>query len=691
MKFTQVTSADTEGMQPDSEPAQADSGQSAPEQSDTDSSKGNGCGVKFTRVEPGAEYESNESTMSDSGNAFHVSDIIRNASPPLDALHKVGRDITRTIAMAQCLPDSFVMPPTLAHAAAAIGNSFEVRCYPDGGAEPVNLWCGVLAGSGMGKTEVLKKLGKPFEVIDQDYSIAFKEESVQYERDKKAKDSDIAPVPPIEKHLVVGDATMEAIFVMCGNNPHGLLLSQAEGRLFFSMDSYRTAKTDEPNYCRLYDRTRFKISRKGAPTISGTGMISVAMMIQPSNFVRALEGNPGMKTSGLLARLNLCHPVVGEFRIAEWVDTTAYQNWDKAIMDIVEQRTDGTPVPVYLDDKAQTTWRKYMADCRNLARRTGGWLGGYYDRLHVTAIRLALQFYVFEGGAGLMKSSYIDRAIAVAEYMRSQNEQVAGMFAGEAAGSGLSDDHCKVLKILRQWEPATEGELKKHSRVLQAMTNLADILRQLVKMKVIYENFREGKGVDGRIIIEYSTVPPVTVAEPPVNPDDFEGSGYGYGTAPQNECSETDPAEVFADDQPTESAVASAVNLSGFADIIRQTFLRPPGVNTVIFERDILPMFDGDRVPASAFLHEHGFEVKEIDGELRVLETRTSESAPAPPSVVKSELPESAPEQSSAEVVVCCENCQHFSGREISPRGLCRKGLVQQDSPDCPKFQLPSK
>jgi len=90
---------------------------------------------------------------------------------------------------------------------------------------------------------------------------------------------------------------MEAVFVMCSGNPHGLLLSESEGRLFFAFDSYRKAKTDEANYCKLYDGAYFKIGRKGSSTMLGTGILSVAMLIQPGNFRKALTENNGMTTS----------------------------------------------------------------------------------------------------------------------------------------------------------------------------------------------------------------------------------------------------------------------------------------------------------------------------------------------------------------------------------------------------------
>ena len=40
---------------------------------------------------------------------------------------------------------------------------------------------------------------------------------------------------------------------------------------------------------------------------------------------------------------------------------------------------------------------------------------------------------------------------------------------------------------------------------------------------------------------------------------------------------------------------------------IRETLRREPGKNAVYFETDILPLFGGDRLPASDFLVEYGF------------------------------------------------------------------------------------
>ena len=310
--------------------------------------------MKFEKIEP----EQNQPAESET----------RNFQPfPVDALPSVMRDIVKTIAKAQCVPETFVAYPALSNGAAAIGNSFKAICYPDGGSERPTLWTGVLADSGSGKTKVLKKLSAPFEAIEKDYKARYKAETTEYQ--KESKEGNAVPQPK-EKDVLTGNSTMEHIFDMCGRNPQGLLASESEGKLFFAFDQYRGGKTkiDEASVCKLFDNEFFKIGRKGNDTITGRGTMNVAMLIQPDNFRKALTENPGMKTSGLLARMNLCYPLIGAYRLAERIDDRVYSTWNDTISKIIENRSDGEPMKIFLDDTAQETWNRYMVDCRNLAR-----------------------------------------------------------------------------------------------------------------------------------------------------------------------------------------------------------------------------------------------------------------------------------------------------------------------------------
>jgi len=66
-------------------------------------------------------------------------------------------------------------------------------------------------------------------------------------------------------------------------------------------------------------------------------------------------------------------------------------------------------------------------------------------------------------------------------------------------------------------------------------------------------------------------------------------------------------------------------NLSDFASIIRES-IRTRGEAKGATLDDILERFDGDRVPALAFVREYGFEVKEIDGVQMVVERRHNDT-----------------------------------------------------------------
>ena len=103
-----------------------------------------------------------------------------------------------------------------------------------------------------------------------------------------------------------------------------------------------------------------------------------------------------------------------------------------------------------------------MTDCRNLARRTKGWLGGYYDRLHQTAMRIALQIHVFEVGGGVMNPDTIERGITIAEYMKSENERVVAMFSSgaESTDSAEATDSEADAIVLKIRELGGEAKLR---------------------------------------------------------------------------------------------------------------------------------------------------------------------------------------------------------------------------------------
>ena len=84
----------------------------------------------------------------------------------------------------------------------------------------------------------------------------------------------------------------------------------------------------------------------------------------------------------------------------------------------------------------------------------------------------------------------------------------------QSLDSKLTAEQREVMKTLRLHEPATLAVLKRYGRGVREMESPDEVLRQLVKLGMVYENIRDGDGLEGRNIIEFSTSPSVAVATP---------------------------------------------------------------------------------------------------------------------------------------------------------------------------------
>jgi hypothetical protein len=111
MKFTQVTSAKTEAVHSESEPAQVDSGQREPERSGSEPSKDEMHTIKFTRVEPKTASESKSSAASKPDKKSHADDTDDTETLPfvpfpVECLPAPMRNIVKATQRAVGLKDS---------------------------------------------------------------------------------------------------------------------------------------------------------------------------------------------------------------------------------------------------------------------------------------------------------------------------------------------------------------------------------------------------------------------------------------------------------------------------------------------------------------------------------------------------------------------------------------------------------
>jgi len=95
----------------------------------------------------------------------------------------------------------------------------------------------------------------------------------------------------------------------------------------------------------------------------------------------------------------------------------------------------------------------------------------------------------------------IERGIAIAEYMKSENERVVDMFSGggETGESTLTPEQREVMKVLTKHQPATERDIKRHARPIQKWETekLEKVLTELLKLDMVVRYSEDGKGNRG--------------------------------------------------------------------------------------------------------------------------------------------------------------------------------------------------
>jgi predicted transcriptional regulator len=175
-----------------------------------------------------------------------------------------------------------------------------------------------------------------------------------------------------------------------------------------------------------------------------------------------------------------------------------------------------------------------------------------------------------------MGASVVERGITVAEYMKSQNELVAEVFAGERVAGKLTADQQAVLKVLQNSDtPLTANEIRFANRQTQKI-DVEKTVSELSKAGLIQGEFRQF-GDKGRPAKRYriSDTCTVSVSRNAKNPDENWTSTYTDTIAEDKSAvSGTEVIEGFEEyrnleassksvEQPNGSSVGMTEDVSG--------------------------------------------------------------------------------------------------------------------------------
>jgi hypothetical protein len=242
---------------------------------------------------------------------------------PTPALPKAVSTMIEEAARAIGCDEAFVSLPLLAVLGSAIGTTRRALLKPGWSALPI-VWPVTVAESGSQKSpaadvsldhvrEREDRLYEEYATERQTYEIEVEDYEKARSTWRHAKKSDdpppTRPREPIQRRVLVEDATIEALVSALADNPRGLLVAADEfSGLLGSMGRYNgSPAADEALYLKAYHGRSHNVSRRtGRSTHVRQAAVWLTGTIQPGVLRRALGVE--RRESGLLARLLLAAP-----------------------------------------------------------------------------------------------------------------------------------------------------------------------------------------------------------------------------------------------------------------------------------------------------------------------------------------------------------------------------------------------
>jgi len=346
---------------------------------------------------------------------------------PVDVFPDAIKEYCIEVAKSIPCPIDYVGIATLSALSVIIGKS-EIEIKEDWIERP-NLYCGIVAPSGAGKTPAINAIMEAsIYRIESEYVALNKQASDEYERRSALYDVEVQkwkqeakaceqyvpdmpekPETPQRKEIFTTDTTTEALAEMMCNNPGGILLIRDEFSAWVkSLDQYRSGDkgTDREFFLSCWSGAPCKINRKTKPPIMiPKPRISVLGGIVPEN-LKLLTG----KTDGFFERIFCIHPkpVPRKFE-ANSISFLVKTGAEKAFDSVRVERH------VKLDDRART-----MFGCFYEIEYAGEY-ESYTPKLITMLARFAL-ILSCAWQRDICTSDIMAKAVELAEYAKSHIE-----------------------------------------------------------------------------------------------------------------------------------------------------------------------------------------------------------------------------------------------------------------------------
>lgn len=193
-------------------------------------------------------------------------------APTTSGLHKEVISFISLYSLSRGVPTDFVIPSMLAAAAAAAGNSVEIR--GGGYVNKPNLFIAIIADSGSNKSTAMAELLRPLQDIDNRLRNAYAAERQRYNEaraapskgKKKGGEEQPLPDPPKRQALILRDVTEEARMLYLNDCERGILQYVDElGAMLGNLGRYTKsgASPEQTSLMSIYDGRPSPVDRIG--------------------------------------------------------------------------------------------------------------------------------------------------------------------------------------------------------------------------------------------------------------------------------------------------------------------------------------------------------------------------------------------------------------------------------------------
>jgi hypothetical protein len=327
---------------------------------------------------------------------------------PLAMLPPVLRDYVDASAAAIGCDPALVALPAMAVAAGCVGNSCAVR-LKRGWTEPSVLWAVTIAQSGQLKSPGWAAAVDPLLSRQCDLAEEYQINRARYDDDLTAwKDrpkSERGPRPDCPDQppcYITGDATIEAVGELLGDNPRGLLIARDELDGWFQgfVRYGRSGSTDRPHWLELHRAGTLRLhrlTREHRCLTVRRACCSITGTIQPQVLASALDDNA--LAAGLGARFLLAMPSTRKRRWSEAeVDEETADRYGRLLRDLLSitlaDPVKRTPNLFVLAPPAKEIWREWFGRWGDATDAAEGEQAAALAKLEGYAARLALVHHV---------------------------------------------------------------------------------------------------------------------------------------------------------------------------------------------------------------------------------------------------------------------------------------------------------